>query len=60
MYVLTGLFNFRHNILMRDAGVIGKRNRAVVYRAKERWLRRHLTYTPQIVVGSLINIEKFE
>jgi hypothetical protein len=45
---------------MRDAGVIGKRNRAVVYRAKERWLRRHLTYTQQIVVGSLINIEKFE
>ena len=60
MYVLTGLFHFRHNILMRAVGVIGKTNRDVVYRAKEEWIRRHLTYTPQIVVGSLINIEKFE
>lgn len=60
MYVLTGLFHFRHNILMRDAGVIGKTNRAVAYRAKEKWLRRHLTYTPQIVVGGFINLEKIE
>ena len=60
MYVLTGLFHFRHNILMRAVGVIGKTNRAVVYSAKEEWIRRHLTYTPQIVVGNLINPEKIE
>jgi len=60
MYVLTDLFHFRHNILMRAVGVIEKTNRAVVYRTKEGWLQRHLTYTPQIVVGNLINIEKIE
>jgi hypothetical protein len=60
MYELTILFYFRHNILMRAVGVIGKMNRAVVYRTKERWLRRHLTCTPQIVVGNLINLEKIE
>jgi hypothetical protein len=56
MYVLTGLFHFLHNILMRAVGVIGKTNCAVVYRVKERWLWRHLIYTPQIVVGNLINL----
>ncbi len=35
IYVLAGLFRFRHNILMHDAGVRGKANRAVAHRAKE-------------------------